>query len=130
MFMNKRAKGEIRPDAAPGGVSIAWVGIFGYLCLCLHALVFSSLLAADPLTFQALSGSPVVSGSGFDVYHNEPEKTLTYVNESCEPKDVFNNFVLSLIPFVGSQSAVVRSLRVPIPHPQCRQPGKAAEVKL
>ena len=55
MFMNKRAKGEIRPDAAPGGVSIAWVGIFGYLCLCLHTLVFSSLLAADPLTFQALS---------------------------------------------------------------------------
>ena len=55
MFMNKRAKGENRPDAAPGGVSIAWVGIFGYLCLCLHALVFSSLLAADPLTFQALS---------------------------------------------------------------------------
>ena len=48
---------------------------------------------------DAVTGSPVVSGSGFDLYHNKPEKTLTYVNESCEPKDVFNNFVLSLIPF-------------------------------
>ena len=48
---------------------------------------------------DAVSGSPVVSGSGFDLYHNKPEKTLTYVNESCEPKDVFNRFVLSLIPF-------------------------------
>ena len=48
---------------------------------------------------DAVTGSPVVSGSGFDVYHNEPEKTLTYVNESCGPKDVFNNFMLSLTPF-------------------------------
>ena len=48
---------------------------------------------------DAVTGSPVVSGSGFDVYHNKPEKTLTYVNESCEPKDVFKPFVLSLIPF-------------------------------
>ncbi len=48
---------------------------------------------------DAVTGSPVVSGSGFDVYHNKPEKTLTYVNESCEPEDVFNSFVLSLIPF-------------------------------
>ena len=46
-----------------------------------------------------MTGSPVVSGSGFDLYHNKPEKTLTYVNESCEPKDVSNPFVLSLIPF-------------------------------
>ena len=46
---------KIQPDTAPSGVSIAWVGIFGYLCLCLHALLFSSLLAAAPLTFQALS---------------------------------------------------------------------------
>ena len=48
---------------------------------------------------DAVTGSPVVSGSGFDLYHNKPEKTLTYVNESCEPKDVSNRFVLSLIPF-------------------------------
>ena len=48
---------------------------------------------------DAVTGSPVVSGSGFDVYHNKPEKTLTYINESCEPEDVFNPFVLSLIPF-------------------------------
>ena len=48
---------------------------------------------------DAVTGSPVVSGNGFDLYHNEPEKTLTYVNESCEPKDVSNRFVLSLIPF-------------------------------
>ena len=48
---------------------------------------------------DAVTGSPVVSGSGFDLYHNKPEKTLTYVNESCEPKDVSNPFVLSLIPF-------------------------------
>ena len=30
-------------------------GVFGYLFLCLNALVFSSLLAADPLTFRALT---------------------------------------------------------------------------
>ena len=48
---------------------------------------------------DAVTGSPVVSGNGFDLYHNEPEKTLTYVNESCEPEDVFNRFVLSLLPF-------------------------------
>ena len=30
------------------------VGVFGYLCLCLNVFFFSSLLAADPLTFQAL----------------------------------------------------------------------------
>ena len=30
-------------------------GVFGYLFLCLNALVFSSLLAADPLTFHALT---------------------------------------------------------------------------
>ncbi len=47
---------------------------------------------------DAVTGSPVVSGSGFDVYHNESEKTLTYVNESCEPEDVANRFVLSLVP--------------------------------
>ena len=48
---------------------------------------------------DAVTGSPVVSGNGFDLYHNEPEKTLTYVNESCEPEDVSNRFVLSLLPF-------------------------------
>ena len=48
---------------------------------------------------DAVTGSPVASGSGFDVYHNESEKTLTYVNESCEPEDVANRFVLSLVPF-------------------------------
>ena len=47
---------------------------------------------------DAVTGSPVVSGNGFDLYHNEPEKTLTYVNESCEPEDVANSFVLSLVP--------------------------------
>ncbi len=47
---------------------------------------------------DAVAGSPVVSGSGFDLYHNESEKTLTYVNESCEPEDVSNRFVLSLAP--------------------------------
>ena len=47
---------------------------------------------------DAVTGSPVVSGSGFDLYHNESEKTLTYVNESCEPEDVANRFVLSLVP--------------------------------
>ena len=47
---------------------------------------------------DAVIGSPVVSGSGFDVYHNKPEKTLTYVNESCGPEDVSNRFVLSLFP--------------------------------
>ena len=31
------------------------VAIFGYVCLCLNALFFSSLLAAYPSTFQALS---------------------------------------------------------------------------
>ena len=31
------------------------VGAFGYLCLCLNVLFFSSLLAADPGTFHALS---------------------------------------------------------------------------
>ena len=29
------------------------VGAFGYLCLCLNVLFFSSLLAADPGTFHA-----------------------------------------------------------------------------
>ena len=47
---------------------------------------------------DAVTGSPVASGSGFDLYHNEPEKTLIYVNESCEPEDVANRFVLSLVP--------------------------------
>ena len=47
---------------------------------------------------DAVTGSPVVSGSGFDLYHNESEKTLTYVNESCEPEDLSNRFVLSLLP--------------------------------
>ena len=47
---------------------------------------------------DAVTGSPVASGSGFDLYHNESEKTLTYVNESCEPEDVANRFVLSLAP--------------------------------
>ena len=47
---------------------------------------------------DAVTGSPVVNGSGFDLYHNESEKTLTYVNESCEPEDVANRFVLSLVP--------------------------------
>ena len=42
-------------EAAPGGVSIVWVGVFGYLFLCLNVLFFSSLLAAAPLMFQALS---------------------------------------------------------------------------
>ena len=32
-----------------------WVGVFGYLFLCLNVLVFSSLLAAAPSTFQALA---------------------------------------------------------------------------
>ncbi len=31
------------------------VGVFGYLCLCLHVLFFKFLLAADPLAFRALS---------------------------------------------------------------------------
>ena len=31
------------------------VGVFGYLCLCLNVFFFSSLLAADHSTFQALS---------------------------------------------------------------------------
>ena len=31
------------------------VGVFGYLCLCLNVFFFSSLLAADPETFHALS---------------------------------------------------------------------------
>ena len=31
------------------------VGVFGYLCLCLNVFFFSSLLAADPWTFRALS---------------------------------------------------------------------------
>ena len=48
---------------------------------------------------DAVTGSPVVSGSGFDVYYDEPEKTLTYVNESCEPEDVANRFILSITPF-------------------------------
>ena len=48
---------------------------------------------------DAVTGSPVVSGSGFDVYYDEPEKTLTYVNESCEPEDVANRFMLSIAPF-------------------------------
>ncbi len=47
---------------------------------------------------DAVTGSPVVSGSGFDLYHNGPEKTLTYVNESCGLEDVSNRFVLSLVP--------------------------------
>ena len=32
------------------------VGALGYLCLCLNVFFFSSLLAADPWTFHALSG--------------------------------------------------------------------------
>ena len=48
---------------------------------------------------DAVAGSPVVSGSGFDLYHNESEKTLTYVNESCEPEDVANRFILSIATF-------------------------------
>ena len=32
------------------------VGVLGYLCLCLNVFFFSSLLAADPWTFHALSG--------------------------------------------------------------------------
>ena len=55
---------------------------------------------------DAVAGSPVVSGSGFDVYHNESEKTLTYVNESCEPEDVANRFVLSLVP-IGANNLPV-----------------------
>ena len=31
------------------------VGIFGYLCLCLHVFFFHSLLAADPSAFHALT---------------------------------------------------------------------------
>ena len=42
-------------EAAPGGVSTVWVGVFGYLFLCLNALVFSSLLAAAPPTFEAMA---------------------------------------------------------------------------
>ena len=65
-----------------------------------------NLSAVDDTTADAyrqiyrdtITGSPLVSGSGFDLYHNEPEKTLTYVNESCEPEDVANRFVLSLVP--------------------------------
>ena len=60
---------------------------------------------------DAVTGSPVASGSGFDVYHNESEKTLTYVNESCEPKDVFNRFVLSLIPFDANNLPVYAKQR-------------------
>ena len=31
------------------------VGVFGYLCLCLNVFFFSSLVAADPWTFHALT---------------------------------------------------------------------------
>ena len=47
---------------------------------------------------DAVAGSPVASDGGFDLYYNEPEKTLTYVNESCEPEDVANRFMLSVVP--------------------------------
>ena len=68
---------------------------------------------------DAVTGSPVVSSSDFDVYHNEPEKTLTYVNESCEPEDVSNLFMLSLVPvdannlpvYVKQQGGNRRTLR-------------------
>ena len=61
--MNKRTKGERHRGlgtktgrgAASGGVSIVWVGVFGYLFLCLNVLFFSSLLAAAPSTFEALA---------------------------------------------------------------------------
>ena len=38
-----------------GGIACSEVSVFGYLCLCLNVLFFSSLLVADPLTFQALT---------------------------------------------------------------------------
>ena len=64
------------------------------------------LAAADDATADAyrqiyrdaVAGSPAASDGGFDLYYNEPEKTLTYVNESCEPEDVANRFMLSVVP--------------------------------
>ena len=42
-------------DLHDARVSIVRLGVFGYVCLCLNVLFFSSLLAAAPLTFKALS---------------------------------------------------------------------------
>ena len=64
------------------------------------------LAAADDATAAAyrqiyrdvVAGSPAASDRGFDLYYDEPAKTLTYVNESCEPEDVANRFMLSVVP--------------------------------
>ncbi len=42
-------------DLHDARVSIVRLGVFGYVCLCLNVLFFSSLLAAAPSTFKALS---------------------------------------------------------------------------
>ena len=44
----------MEPRQLPRGLDA--VGVLGYLCLCLNVFFFSSLLAADPWTFHALSG--------------------------------------------------------------------------
>ncbi len=46
----------------------------------------------------AAAGDPIASGRGFDVYRDQHENTLTYVNESCEPGDISDLFVLSITP--------------------------------
>ena len=43
------------PNHTRKRVLYSTVSVFGYLCLCLNVLILSSLLAAAPLTFQALS---------------------------------------------------------------------------
>ena len=42
------------PNHTPETSLYSVVSVVGYLCLCLHVILFSSLLAAAPLTFQAL----------------------------------------------------------------------------
>ena len=42
--------------AAPPQKSLdSTVGVFGYLCLCLHVFFFSPLFVADPWTFRELT---------------------------------------------------------------------------
>ena len=77
--------------------------IYGNAVLSVAAVNLSAVDDATADAYRqiyrdAVTGSPVVSGGGFDLYHNESEKMLTYVNESCEPEDVSNRFVLSLLP--------------------------------
>ena len=52
------------------------------------------LAAADDTTADAyrqiyrdaVAGSPAASDGGFDLYYNEPEKTLTYVTNPVNPR--------------------------------------------